>query len=116
MNTIHQLAEIGPDRQSLRLANPLPESVSTGHVDVTITFRPPDSTFERALEIYKRGNASIAGAAYAAGVDRFDFENFLADIHYPIPQQTVEEVLADSEKIEQMLTDEGRWPPRARSL
>jgi hypothetical protein len=115
MNAIHQFAEVGADRQSLRLAKPLPESVSTGHVDVT-TLMPPAATLERALEIYKRGNASIAGAAEAAGTNRIAFERFLVSIHYPIPQQTVEEVIADSDDIEQMLKAEGKWPPRARSF
>ncbi|MDR1787555.1 MAG: UPF0175 family protein [Treponema sp.] len=67
---------------------------------------PPE--LARALEIYKKGNASIAGAAKLAGADRFAFEKFLADIYYPVPQQTFEEVMADAADIGRMLEEKRR--------
>jgi predicted HTH domain antitoxin len=59
-----------------------------------------------AMNLYKKGGCSIAWAASVAGMGRYEFADLLIENGIEIPQQTVEDVMADADKIERMLASQ----------
>jgi predicted HTH domain antitoxin len=52
-----------------------------------------------AIDLYEKDGYSVAGAAQIAGMDRYAFADLLLENGIEIHQQTVEEVMADADKI-----------------
>jgi predicted HTH domain antitoxin len=65
----------------------------------------PEQELKRllAIDLYKKDGYSIAGAAQVAGMNRYAFADLLLENGIEIQQQTVEEVMADADKIERIL-------------
>jgi predicted HTH domain antitoxin len=59
-----------------------------------------------AMKLYQNGGVSVAWAAKVAGIDRYSFACLLTDNNIAIRQPTAEEVMADADKIEQLLASE----------
>jgi predicted HTH domain antitoxin len=59
-----------------------------------------------AMDLYKKGGCSVAWAARVAGMGRYEFADLLIKNGIEIPQQTVEEVMADADKIERLLASQ----------
>jgi predicted HTH domain antitoxin len=59
-----------------------------------------------AMKLYKKGGCSVAWAAGVAGMGRYEFADLLIENGIEIPQQTIEEVIADADKIERLLASQ----------
>jgi predicted HTH domain antitoxin len=55
-----------------------------------------------AMKLYRNHSVSMGRAAEIAGINRIDFEFFLAENNVAIPNQTCEEVIADADRIAQL--------------